>query len=184
MSEPHNAFCKPISFWLIASAATNLFLVGFLIATLLRPAPPPGMMPPLPFGDAPHGMMQDRAFDMPHGRMPGMQPPPEMPSPSMVMEHLAATMAEPDAKILRDINAQEGIKLQGGFEKIHAAMPKLSQLLRQEKPDLVAINSLLDTIKSGNDQMHATMATVMLRAATELSADARQKIAAFLEHMP
>jgi uncharacterized membrane protein len=117
------------------------------------------------------------------GRGPMMGPPPP-PPPEFMVERLARDLPPKDAATLRAIFAD----VKDGFGKSHEAEKKafrqLADILRQDKPDLQAMQHAFEEIQTSGQTMHQGMARALQRVATELPLDSRRKIAAFMERGP
>jgi uncharacterized membrane protein len=156
MNEPQKTGHSKRGLLLTGSVALNLFLLGVVAATVLGPMSRPPFPPQ------------------------GFPPPP----PEMMMARLADGMNPADAKVLREIYAERRELMKANHEAMREKFHRLAALLGAERPDLVALKAALADIDSSGRRVHEGMGKALERAATELSLDARRKLAAFLDHPP
>lgn len=144
---------------LLASIALNLFLLGLAAGPVLsgRPMPPPP------------GPME--------GGGPGMVP-------GFILDRLSRDLPQADAEKLRAIYADAATSMKGKREASHEAFQKIAAILKQEKPDLNALQAALETLQAEGKGFHDEMSKALTRVATEMPLESRQKIATFIEQGP
>lgn len=154
--------------FLYGSMALNLFLLGLVVGPFLggRPLPPP----PGPMDQGVGGRHMDRPG-------PGM-------FPGFVLDRLSHEMPKADGDKLREIYADASANLKGKREASRESFQKIAEILKQEKPDLAALQAALDTLQAEGQGFHAEMSKALKRVATEMPLESRQKIAAFIERGP
>jgi uncharacterized membrane protein len=160
---------------LIGSIALNLFLAGVVGGAALRgplfSSPEPERAQPAPFARSigPASMNRGgQGFNRPR-------------DPSQMIERMTRGLEEADAQKLRTIFEETRKDAPAPREEMQQNMKKIAGILRQEKPDEAALQSVLDEIQKTGQRMHEGMAESMKRIATEMSPEARVKIADAME---
>jgi uncharacterized membrane protein len=115
------------------------------------------------------------------GLMMGLPPPPP---PTFMVERLARDLPPKDAATLRAIFADVIDSLGQSHEAEKKAIRQLAVILRQDEPDIQAMQHTFEGIQTSGRTMHQGMAKALQRVATELPLDSRRKIAAFMERGP
>lgn len=143
---------------LMVSIALNLFLVGLVLGPLL-------MRPPV-FPD--------------EGGMPGRF----RPGPGFIFDQMGRDLPQDDAQKLRAIFDEERQNLHARHKDMHDAIVKIAAIMKEEKPDAVALRRALDEVRGLGEGFHENMARAFERIVTDLSPAARRKIAQRLAALP
>lgn len=116
------------------------------------------------------------------GRVPfGMMPPP--PPPEQMLEDVVRQLPRGDGEKLRAIFEAEEKNIDDHHERIHQAFHELSLVLREERPENVALVSALEQISKANQDLHRSMTVIVTRVVAELPFESRRKIADFMDRM-
>lgn len=152
-----------------ASVALNLFLLGVVVAPFVggRAFAPP---PPPPLGASGFG-------------------PPRMGAlraggPGFMVERMARALPEADAAKLRAIYAEAADHMKVKHETGRETFQKIAEILRQDNPDVAALDAAFDALRTEGQQVHADMSAALKRVATELPPESRRKIADFIAEGP
>jgi uncharacterized membrane protein len=134
----------------MGSIALNLFLIGLVVGPLLGQGPAPERQPP--------------GFPPMHG-------------PGFIFDRMARDLPTGDAQKLRSIFDEERQNLGLQHKAMRQTMKNIADLMKEEKPDIVALRAALDEIRGLGQGFHAGMARALERIVTELPAESRRKIA-------
>jgi len=151
---------------MMASVALNCFLVGLLLAPVLRgvpegtdgPLPPP---PPIMDGAGPN--------QRPEG------------GPMVLFGRVLGELSPDEAAKARTIFEEERKDFQDKRKEMRSVMTSVAAILKQDTPDKEAIGKALESVGTSGQALHKGMVRTFERMATELSPESRRKIAAAIE---
>jgi len=144
------------SLWLLlGSLLLNCFLLGLVVAPMVRPHPP-----------------------FPHygGGPPG--------GPGGLIEHLVRGLSPADADKLRAAYTKDQPVLDAGHQNIEAAMQEVSSALAKPSVDQAELQRALDDVAAAHGRIQAAMSDLVKHAASDLSADGRHILAEQGLHPP